>query len=299
MAFRTSVRWRRARSRRLVAAVALASAAGGVAALASAGPAAPVSPTVRALAATCLPPLITCPPSPTASHSSTAQPSKSGTPKPAPRTPAPPGPSSSATEPPFVQPPGTPLATLPPPSPGAPPAPPPDLSVQDVAMDLASEPPLRPGAEVLVQATLEAQRGTDTYAVPHAGIAFSITSQSGVGAFVDPATTDSGDTGVVVVTVQTGDQPGDTVVHAVAGNAQADFTVHSDPATPRPRATATPHAGAAVGATNGTNSGRRLLVSSLAALLAAMTGSYVAALVLGRLPNPFQRSRVWGRRGKA
>jgi hypothetical protein len=165
-----------------------------------------------------------------------------------------------------------------------------------IQLDLASLPASRPGGEVLVQATTEAQRGTDTYAVPHAGITFSIASQPGAGAFVDPAQADSGDTGVAVVTVQTSDQPGDTVVHAVSGSASTDFTVHADPPTPSPVPQRTPKP--AVVGVAGTGSGggpRPLMVAGLSALLAAVVGGYGTALALGRLPNPLQR-RVWGRR---
>jgi uncharacterized membrane protein YeiH len=65
-------------------------------------------------------------------------------------------------------------------------------------------------------------------------------------------------------------------------------------ATPTP--TASPAHTQAVVATPGNNSGSRpLLVAVLSAVLAAVIGGYVTALLMGRLPNPFQR-RVWGRR---
>lgn len=295
MAFRPHVRRRRAGAGRVAAALGLACFAGAGAALLAAGPAA----AQLNAPAPCIP-LVNCP-TPTSSHSSTPTPTQSATAKPSqtsrPRSTAPP--SSNYYPPPsFSAPAGTPLPTLPPPSPGAPPQPP-DLQVQDITMALASDQPSHPGAEVLIEATLEAQRGTDTYAVPHATVTFSISAQPGAGAFVDPPQLDSGDTGVVVVTVQTGDQPGDTVVHAVAGSAAADYTVHSDPATPTPTAIPARHATTPVGASGGGNSqARRLLVASLAALLAAMGGATAAAVVLGRvsLSNPFQRRRAWGRR---
>jgi hypothetical protein len=294
MHLRTHVRWRRARLGRLAAAASLASLAGALAALVAAGPAAPQ----RSEAAPCLPPVLVCP-TPKPPPPSTPKPPPPSTPKPPPPTSRPPStpyPTYNYPPPVFSQPAGTPLPTLPPPSPGSPPAPP-DLAVQTIGLALASAPPPRPGAQVLVEATLEAQRDTDTYAVPHATVSFSIGSTSGVGAFVDPVQTDSGDTGVVVITVQTGDEPGDTVVHAVSGNATADFTVHADPAQPSPTPTPKHHSAAPVGVNTGSNnSGRRLMVAGLAALLAAMGGGYVAALVLGRIPNPLQRRRVWGRR---
>jgi len=296
MAIRTPLRRRHARSRRarVGAALALVSLASVVAALLATGPAAPV----RTAAAPCLPPLLTCPtPTPTASqsHTATPKPPPPSTPKPSsghPRTPAP----TSPTQPAYIPPAGTPLPTLPPPSPGSPPEPP-TLAVQTVNLALASAAPAHPGDEVLVQATLEAQRGTDTYAVPGATISFSITSQAGNGASVDPSQADSGDTGVVVVTVQTGDSPGDTVLHAVSGDASADITVHSDPQpTPSPMAKPTHAAGAGVIGPSSPSNARRLLVAGLASLLAAMVAAYTMALVLGRLPNPLQRRRLWGRR---
>ncbi len=288
-----TTRWRRARSRRIAAAVVLACLGGAGAAFVATGPAAPV----RTAAQVCAPPLITCQPSPPPPTS--PPPTRSATPKPPPSNPPPtrsavPG----STAPAYVPPGGTPLPTLPPPSPGAPPQPP-TLEVQTIQLALASSAPPAPGSEVLVQATLEAQRGSDTYAVPHATVSFSITSAPGSGAAVDPAQADSGDTGVVVVTVRTGDQPGDTVVHAVSGNAATDISLHAEArSTPSP----TPHPTTApVAVTSGNNSGkgsRPLLVAGLASLLAAMVGGYAAALVLGRLPNPFQRGRVWGRRSR-
>jgi hypothetical protein len=295
MHFRTNVRWRRARVRRVAAAVPLASLAGALAALMASGPASPQA--TAAADAPCIP-LVTCPTPPPPTHSSTPKPPPPSTQPPPPTSSPPrstPRPTSYYPPPVYSQPADTPLPTLPPPSPGSPPAPP-DLAVQTIGLDLASTAPSHPGAQVLLQATLEAQRDTDTYAVPHATVTFSITSSPGAGAFVDPAQTDSGDTGVVVITVQTGDQPGDTVVHAVSGNAAADFTVHADPAHPTPSPTPRHQSIAPVAANTGSNDSRRLMVAGLAALLAAMAGGYVAALVLGRLPNPLHRARVWGRR---
>jgi len=292
----TSLRRRRGRSLRLAASACLATLGGAAAVVVlSTGPAAPV-PTAAA-PQQCLPLLCTPNPSPSKSPTPRSSPTRTPTPRPTASRSSPPStprPTSSST-PVFIPPEATSLPTLPPPSPGAPPEPP-TLEVQTVQLDLASEPAARPGAEVLVQATTEAQRGTDTYAVPHAAITFSIASQPGAGAFVDPTQADGGDTGVVVVTVQTSDQPGDTVVHAVSGGAAADFTVHADPPTPSPRPQRTPKP--AVLGVAGTGSGggpRPLMVAGLSALLAAVVGGYATALALGRLPNPLQR-RVWGRR---
>jgi len=291
-----SLRPRPGRPLRLAAAACVAGLGGAVAALVLAtGPAAPVSTAAQP----CLP--LLCPtPNPTPTKSSTPKPtaSRSSTPRPTSshsNNPPPPPPPTDSSFPGYT-PQGTPLPTLPPPSPGAPPEPP-ALEVEKIQLDIASRMPVQPGGEVLVQVTLEAQRDTDTYAVPQAPVTFSIAAQSGQGAFVDPESTDSGDTGVVVVKVQTGDQPGDTVLHATAGNAAGNLTIPSDPPTPTPTAQRNSSPPVAVNPdTNTKGPSRPLLVASLAALLAAMAGGYVAALLLGKLPNPFQR-RVWGRRG--
>jgi hypothetical protein len=166
--------------------------------------------------------------------------------------------------------------------------------VQSITLQLASAPPSHPGGSALLQGTLQAQRGSDTYSVPHAVVRLTVSSSSGKGAVVIPAELDSGDTGVVLVTVFTGDRPGDTVVHATSGNATADVTVHTAASSP-----ATPTAAAAVPAIPGTNrpsDTRSYLVAALAALVVALIAGYIAALVLGRMPNPFQRGSVWGRR---
>jgi hypothetical protein len=301
MALPTSLRRRRGSARRVAAAATLAGLAGAVTALLAGG-----SRSAAVAAAPCLP--VVCPtPAPTQSHTATPRPtathSSTSTPRPTashsnpPPPTQPPGGGGGNPPPAYVPPYGTPLPTLPPPTPGTPPEPP-QLEVQKIQLDLASEPATGPGGQVLLQATLEAQRDTDTYSVPNAPVTFAITSQPGVGAFVDPDRTESGDTGVVVVTVQTSDTPGDTVVHAVSGNASADFTVHADPATPSPTAAPTRDTAPPVVAASGPNprTPRPLLVASLAALIGAMVGGYLAALILGRLPNPLQR-RVWGRRG--
>lgn len=298
-----SLRRRRGTAVRLAASACLAGLAGTVAALVALGPAAPTATSADTSAADqpCLPPLIACSTSTTttttrrttttstSTHTTTSTTSRSTSV------------SSSQSQPGtfdtpiYVPPPdATSLPTLPPPSPGSPPEPP-DLAVQSIEIELASEPASHPGGQVLLQATLEAQRGTDTYSVPHADVTFTITSQPGAGAYVDPDKTDSGDTGVTVVTVQTSDSAGDTVVHAVSGSASADFAVHADPPSPTPSPTRR-SAPALVVPTPGNNSGSKpLVVAGLSALLAAVIGGYAAALMLGRLPNPLQR-RVWGRR---
>jgi hypothetical protein len=293
----TTLRRRPRRTLRLVASACLVVLAAAVAALLASGPAAP-----QATAASTQPCLLLCPtPTPTATRSPTARPtatprptathsSPPSTPNPTPLPPAPPPPD-------YVPPSFTPYPTLPPPSPGSPPQPP-ALAVQAIALQLASLPAGGPGGQVLVQATLVAQRGTDLYSVPHAAVTFSISSQPGAGAFVDPPQLDSSDTGVAVVTVQTSDTPGDTVLHAASGTVSADFTVHTGPATPKPSPSARHTPAIAVAVSSGINPGggsRPMMIAGLSALLAAMAGAYAAALVLGRLPNPLQR-RVWGRR---
>jgi len=299
-----SLRRRRGTTVRLAASACLAGLAGTAAALAALGPAAPTATSAdsSAVEQACLPALLTCTTSTTTTTRKTTTSTTTHTTTTT-RTSRSTSASSSSSEsqpgtfdtPVYVPPPdATGLPTLPPPSPGSPPQPP-DLAVQTIQLDLASAPASHPGGQVLLQATLEAQRGTDTYSVPHADVSFTITSQPGAGAYVDPAKTDSGDTGIAVVTVQTGDAAGDTLVHAVSGSASADFTVHADPPSPTP----SPEHGAAplVVSTPGGNSGSRaLVVAGLSALLAAMIGGYAAALMLGKLPNPLQR-RVWGRRG--
>jgi hypothetical protein len=167
--------------------------------------------------------------------------------------------------------------------------------VQSINLQVASAPAAKPGATVLVQGTLEAQRDADTYAVPHAKVVLSIASQPGRGANVIPAELDSGDTGVVLLTVVTSDKPGDTVVHAQSGNATADVTVHVDtPAVSSPAPSLKPAAGVRPGGGNSDTHG--YLVAALAALIVALVAGYLTALALGRLPNPLQRRSAWGRR---
>lgn len=293
---------RRARRRQLAASVVLACAAGGAAALLAAGPAAPLPLAAQGVQQVCLTPGfgINCPPSPTHSSSPPQPPPSShpASPKPPPSSGRPSGqpqPFTPFPEPPgFVPPGGAALPTLPPPSPGAPPQPP-ELSVQSILLQLASDPPSKPGGKALLQATLEAQRGSDTYSVPHAVVRFTVVSESGAGADVVPAETDSGDTGVVIATVYTGDRPGDTVVLAESGSAAADITVHARAAGATP--TPSPRQAVAVGAVkNGPSDSHGYLVASLAALVVAVLAGYVTAMVMGQLPNPLQRRSVWGRR---
>jgi len=312
MALAPSLRRRTSRRRRLAAAGVLVCVGGGaVGLLVAGGHGAPVSlsPLV-AEAQVCVPPLVTCPPAPHTS-SATAKPPPTHQPPPPTTSHGNPPPTHSGSnptyqpypgytdQPVYEQPSGSPLPTLPPPSPGAPPAPP-ELAVQAINLQMASSAPAHPGADALIQGTLEAQQGADTYAVPHAYVTFTVTSSTGRGASVIPAELDSGDTGVVLVTVVTGDKPGDTVVHATSGDAAADVTIHADPAGSTP--TPTPHAGVGAGASNGGNprsDSRSYLIASLAALSVALMAGYIASVFLGRMPNPFQRRTVWGRRSSS
>jgi hypothetical protein len=304
MPFRPSLRRRPARPRRLAAAAVLAGLAGGAGALLAVGPTAPGGASSVVEAQVCVSPIgLTCPTpsptSPTATHSTPTASQHTPTQNPPTQRPPTGRPTSSTTHgnnfnptPVYVPPSGEPLPTLPPPSPGAPPAPP-ALEVQNVLLQLASAPPDHPGGEVLVQCTLEAQRGADTYAVPHAPVTFTITSETGSGAGVDPSSTDSGDTGVVVATVKTGDLPGDTVVHAESGAATADLRIHADAvvvASPHPNVSPVPLPPVTNSATRG------YVIAGLSALIVALVAGYATALALGRFPNPLQRRSVWGRR---
>jgi len=301
MPSRPSLRRRPVRPRRLLAGAGLACVLGGGLAVLAVGPTAPMRGAAQAAATPpiCVSPLIRCstpnpsnsspgsPPPPT--HSQTSNPTPAHTTGPRPTA----YPTDNSGNPVYVQPSDTPLPTLPPPSPGAPPAPP-ELSVQSINLQIASAPAGKPGGSVLVQGTLEAQRDADTYAVPHAKVVLTITAEPGRGANVIPAELDSGDTGVVLLTVVTSDKPGDTVVHAESGNASADITVHAEKPLATPAASAKPAAGATPG--GGSSDTHGYLVASLAALVVALMSGYLTALALGRLPNPLQRRSAWGRR---
>lgn len=148
-----------------------------------------------------------------------------------------------------------------------------------------------PGSTVDLRVTLEARRGSDVYAVPHARVSLRIVGAPGKGAAVTPESADSGDTGTLTVSVRTGDRPGRTVVAATAGTVSAEVAITTvAPATPTP----TPRPAAVVGggAVDTGSDSRTLLIAGLA----AASGGGLAALLasLGRLPG---RGRVWGRRG--
>jgi hypothetical protein len=124
--------------------------------------------------------------------------------------------------------------------------------------------PIAPGDTVEVQAILEAQRGTDIYAVPHVPVTFAIVSEPGAGSAVTPARVNSGDTGVAVARVRTGDRAGDTVVSATSGTASAQLTLHTDLAATGASARVTPPATS--GDSSGSGGRRAALVGALAAL---------------------------------
>jgi hypothetical protein len=105
---------------------------------------------------------------------------------------------------------------------------PPEAVVQRIVMVPAVSGPIAPGDTVEVQATLEAQRGTDIFAVPHVPVTFTIVAAHGNGATVAPARVSSGESGVAMARVRTGDLPGDTVVSATSGTASAQLALHAD-----------------------------------------------------------------------
>ena len=232
----------------------------------------------------------------TTTHSTTSQ--RTTTHQTTPPPPPPPPPTTQPGQPqpaPTEPPPGT--FPTPPPAlpygPGAPPAPP-ALEVQTVLLIPSTTDAVAPGSEVAVQVTCEAKRGTDTYSVPHAPVTAAIDSSSGSGAAVVPETTDSGDTGAVVLTVRTGDRPGDTVLHVTSGSASAMLTLHSAVQSTS-RTSSTAAAGPAATGGTGTSNRTRLLLS---AALGAFSAAILAALAVRYrrgLPSMRRRS-VWGRR---
>jgi hypothetical protein len=132
---------------------------------------------------------------------------------------------------------------------------------------------IAPGDTVEVQATLEAQRGTDIFAVPRVPVAFAIVAASGDGATVIPARVSSGDTGVTLVRVRTGDLAGDTVVSATSGTASAQLALHTDLPMSAAARVAPPDT---AGGSSGWGGGHRL---AWAGVLAA--AGIVGAAVLG------------------
>ena len=191
-----------------------------------------------------------------------APPASSGTPSPAAsRFPPPPPP-------------------LPPPSPGTAPVAP-EQAVQRIVMVPAVSGPIAPGDTVEVQAILEAQRGTDIYAVPHVPVTFALVSVAGAGGAVSPTRVSSGDSGVAIARVRTGDRPGDTVVTATSGTASAQLTLHTDLAAAGAAARVT--APATSGGESGSGGRRAALVGALAAL--GILGALSLGLVRRRHPG--------------
>lgn len=148
-----------------------------------------------------------------------------------------------------------------------------------------------PGSSVDVRVTLEARRGSDVYAVPHAHVDLRIVSAPGSGASVTPSSTDSGATGTVTVSVRTGDRPGKTVVAASSGSATGQATITAVvPTTPTAAASPTPGGLAASGgAAGGTGQGRGMLV---AGLIAASVGGLAAVAASIRRPRGWRPRRV-------
>jgi hypothetical protein len=144
---------------------------------------------------------------------------------------------------------------LPPASPGSAPVAP-DAVVQRIVLVPAAPGPIAPGDTVEVQATLEAQRGTDIFAVPHVPVTFALVAASGNGAAVIPARVSSGDSGVALVRVRTADMAGDTVVSATSGTASAQLALHTD--LPLSAAASVAPPGTA-GASPGSGGGHRLV----------------------------------------
>ncbi len=169
---------------------------------------------------------------------------------------------------------------LPPPSPGSAPLAP-EGAVQRIVMVPAASGPIAPGDTVEVQATLEAQRGTEIFAVPHVPVTFALVSASGSGAAVSPTRVSSGDTGVALMRVRTGDLPGDTVVSATSGTASAQLALHTDLPVSAAAHVAPP---ATPGAGSGSGGGHRL----------AWAGMLAAAGILGAAALGLVRRRRVG-----
>jgi hypothetical protein len=175
-------------------------------------------------------------------------------------------PSGGATTPPVTAPgsTGRPAAAshFPPPPPPLPPVSPgtapvaPEAVVQRIVMVPAAPGPIAPGDTVEVQATLEAQRGTDIFAVPDMPVVFTLVAASGGGAAVIPARVSSGDSGVALVRVRTADLAGDTVVSATSGTASAQLVLHTDLPVSAGARVAPP---GTAGASSGSGGGHRLV----------------------------------------
>jgi hypothetical protein len=289
-------------TRRRIGGAALLLAAGSIGlAAARGGTAAGLVPIVASAATptpTCL--LIFCPtPTPTP----TPTPAKTPTPTPTPRSTSPSATPTSTgggpgTQPPvFVDPGPGALPTLPldTPSPGAPPAPP-ELSVQSVLLVPAGGDTVRTGVSVLVEATCTAKRGTDTYAVPNAKVTFAVTGPAGSAPTVNPATADSGDTGVATASVDVGGTPGDVQVSATSGGATGQLTLHvtGDAITPSASASASATAVTVIPGTTrtvdsgGTTGGRAVAVAAIIALGVAVLATTL--LRIGLLPRLGRRS---------
>ena len=172
------------------------------------------------------------------------------------------------------------------PPPGSPPAPP-ELSVESVLLSAAGGDTVVAGGAVLVEATCIAKRGADTYSVPHARVTFTLSAPAGSTASVNPATTDSGDTGIATVSVDAGEVPGDVVLAAASGSAGGALTIHvSLSGTPAPTASVSATPSSALPASTrtvdsgGTTGGRAVAVALLVAVGAAVLATTLARIAL-------------------
>jgi len=144
--------------------------------------------------------------------------------------------------------------------------------VQRILLVAGTAAPVAPGSTVAVQATLEATRGSDTYSVPRAPVSFAITASSGHGAKVDPDRAVSGDTGVAIVTLRTGDAPGDTVLRATSGTAAAELQLHASGAPVKPASDSNGRGALP------TSAGRRpLVIAGLAAFIVTVAVALLAS----------------------
>jgi hypothetical protein len=207
-------------------------------------------------------------PAPTGTATSTASTSSRPAPTPLPSNfPAPP--------PPLPAPQGAPAAS------GA--------GVERIVLVPSAVGPIAPGDRVVVQATLEAQRGTDIYAVPHVAVAFALLSAPGAGASLSSSRVDSGDSGVAEVTVRTGDLPGDTVISAAAGSAGSELGLHTVAhGSGPPAALATP----LTGAPRPVSGAGDHLATAVVLVVAGSAGTIVLAAVLVGMSRRSPRKRA-------
>src|SRR5205807_8751657 len=121
-------------------------------------------------------------------------------------------------------------------------------------------------------------RGSATYSVPRAPVSFAITASSGHGAKVDPDRAVRGDTGVAIVTVRTGDAPGDTVLRATSGTAAAELQLHASGATVKPASDSNGR-----GALPSSAGRRPLVIAGLAAFIVTVAVALLASWRVDRI----------------